>query len=119
VVEASDSEIEVEVVVVVVEEVVVEVVVENSVDKIEVEDSVDKIEEVEVPVDFVVEISVRRIFQMNFISISIGFGLERETVSDSVYVGQLPADIQESDLKKLFPKATKVSLTEAQGPRPG
>jgi hypothetical protein len=40
-------------------------------------------------------------------------------LSDSVYVGQLPADIEENDLKKLFPKATNVQITPAAGPRPG
>jgi RNA recognition motif-containing protein len=45
--------------------------------------------------------------------------LEREFMTDSLYVGQLPADIQESDIKKLFPKAKNVSLTSAEGTRPG
>ncbi len=40
-------------------------------------------------------------------------------MSDSVYVGQLPADAQESDLRKLFPKATTVQVTPAVGTRPG
>jgi hypothetical protein len=40
-------------------------------------------------------------------------------LTDSVYVGQLPDAIQENDLKKLFPKATKVHLTAALGERPG
>jgi len=40
-------------------------------------------------------------------------------LSDSVYVGQLPADAQESDLRKLFPKATTVQVTPAVGTRPG
>ena len=40
-------------------------------------------------------------------------------MTDSVYVGQLPSDIQESDLKKMFPKANKISLTSAEGTRPG
>jgi len=40
-------------------------------------------------------------------------------LTDSVYVGQLPDAIQENDLKKLFPKATKVHLTAAVGERPG
>jgi hypothetical protein len=40
-------------------------------------------------------------------------------LTDSIYVGQLPADIQENDLKKLFPKATNVQLTPAAGSRPG
>jgi hypothetical protein len=45
--------------------------------------------------------------------------LEREFMTDSLYVGQLPNDIQESDLKKLFPKASKISLVAAEGTRPG
>ena len=40
-------------------------------------------------------------------------------MSDSIYVGQLPADMQESDVKKLFPKAKTVQVTPAAGPRPG
>ena len=45
--------------------------------------------------------------------------LEREYQTDSLYVGALPADIQDSDLKKLFPKASKISLIPAEGTRPG
>lgn len=40
-------------------------------------------------------------------------------MTDSVYVGQLPADTKENDLKKLFPKAKTVSLTQSDGKRPG
>jgi nucleolin len=40
-------------------------------------------------------------------------------MTDSIYVGQLPSDMQENDVKKLFPKATKVSVTPAEGSRPG
>jgi RNA recognition motif-containing protein len=52
-------------------------------------------------------------------SVDFDLFLEREFLTDSVYVGQLPESIQESDLKKLFPKANKVQLTEAVGERPG
>lgn len=45
--------------------------------------------------------------------------VKREFMTDSVYVGQLPADIKEADLKKLFPKVKNVTLTSAQGTRPG
>jgi hypothetical protein len=44
---------------------------------------------------------------------------KREFMTDSIYVGQLPADIKENDLKKLFPKAKNVTLTSAEGTRPG
>ena len=44
---------------------------------------------------------------------------KREFLTDSIYVGQLPADIKESDVKKLFPKAKNVTLTPAEGQRPG
>jgi RNA recognition motif-containing protein len=40
-------------------------------------------------------------------------------MSDSIYVGQLPVDMQESDIRKLFPKAKTVNVTPAAGPRPG
>jgi RNA recognition motif-containing protein len=40
-------------------------------------------------------------------------------MTDSVYVGQLPVDIKENDLKKLFPKAKNVTLIPAEGSRPG
>lgn len=40
-------------------------------------------------------------------------------MTDSIYVGQLPSDIKENDLKKLFPKAKNVTLTPAEGTRPG
>ncbi|CAF4041545.1 unnamed protein product, partial [Adineta steineri] len=45
--------------------------------------------------------------------------IKREFMTDSVYVGQLPADIKENDLKKLFPKAKNITLTSAEGQRPG
>lgn len=45
--------------------------------------------------------------------------IKRESMTDSIYVGQLPADIKENDLKKLFPKAKTVTLTSADGKRPG
>jgi hypothetical protein len=45
--------------------------------------------------------------------------LEREFQTDSIYVGQLPAEMQESDVKKLFPKAATISVTAAEGSRPG
>lgn len=40
-------------------------------------------------------------------------------MTDSIYVGQLPTDVKEGDLKKLFPKANSVELTAAEGQRPG
>lgn len=40
-------------------------------------------------------------------------------MTDSIYVGQLPSDIKENDLKKLFPKAKNVTLAPAEGTRPG
>ena len=40
-------------------------------------------------------------------------------LTDSIYVGQLPESITENDLKKLFPKATTVHLSAAEGTRPG
>ncbi len=45
--------------------------------------------------------------------------IKREFMTDSIYVGQLPGDIKENDLKKLFPKAKNVTLTPAEGSRPG
>lgn len=45
--------------------------------------------------------------------------IKREFMADSIYVGQLPSDIKENDLKKLFPKANNVTLTPAEGTRPG
>ncbi len=45
--------------------------------------------------------------------------VKREFMTDSIYVGQLPSDIKENDLKKLFPKAKTVTLTPAEGTRPG
>ncbi|CAF5165965.1 unnamed protein product, partial [Rotaria sp. Silwood1] len=45
--------------------------------------------------------------------------IKREFMTDSIYVGQLPGDIKENDLKKLFPKAKNVTLTPAEGNRPG
>ena len=44
---------------------------------------------------------------------------EREFMTDSIYVGQLPAELKENDLKKLFPKAKNVKLVSAEGGRPG
>jgi hypothetical protein len=45
--------------------------------------------------------------------------VKREFMTDSIYVGQLPGDIKENDLKKLFPKAKNVTLAPAEGTRPG
>ncbi len=45
--------------------------------------------------------------------------IKREFMTDSIYVGQLPVDIKENDLKKLFPKAKNVTLIPAEGSRPG
>ncbi|CAF4323933.1 unnamed protein product, partial [Rotaria magnacalcarata] len=36
-----------------------------------------------------------------------------------IYVGQLPVDIKENDLKKLFPKAKNVTMIPAEGTKPG
>jgi RNA recognition motif-containing protein len=40
-------------------------------------------------------------------------------MSDSIYVGQLSAEIKENDLRKLFPKAKQITLIAAEGTRPG
>jgi RNA recognition motif-containing protein len=44
-------------------------------------------------------------------------------VSNTVYVGQFPENVEESDIKKLFPKSTKIELipakTNPKGVRPG
>lgn len=45
--------------------------------------------------------------------------LEREFMTDSIYVGQLPAEVKENDLKKIFPKAKSVKLISGDGTRPG
>ena len=45
--------------------------------------------------------------------------VKREFMTDSIYVGQLPSDIKENDLKKLFPKVKNVTLSPAEGTRPG
>ncbi len=51
------------------------------------------------------------------------FLVEKQTVTNTVYVGQLPENVEESDLKKLFPKSTKIELiptkTTPKGVRPG
>ncbi|CAF0978455.1 unnamed protein product [Adineta steineri] len=44
---------------------------------------------------------------------------KREFMTDAVYVGAVPTDMQENDFKKLFPKATKVHVSPAEGTRPG
>ena len=53
---------------------------------------------------------------MNFIA-------GKQTVTNTIYVGQLPEKVEESDLKKLFPKSTKIELiapkTSPKGVRPG
>ena len=42
---------------------------------------------------------------------------------NAIYVGQLPEHVEESDIKNLFPKSTKIELipakTKAKGVRPG
>lgn len=38
------------------------------------------------------------------------FLAEKQTLTNSIYVGQLPENVEESDIKKLFPKSTKVEL---------
>ncbi len=44
-------------------------------------------------------------------------------MTNTIYVGQLPENVEESDIKKLFPKSTKIDLipakTNAKGVRPG
>ena len=44
-------------------------------------------------------------------------------MTNTIYVGQLPENVEESDIKKLFPKSTKVDLipakTHPKGVRPG
>jgi len=49
--------------------------------------------------------------------------IEKQTVTNAIYVGQLPENVEESDIKKLFPKSTKIELipskTNPKGVRPG
>ena len=44
-------------------------------------------------------------------------------MTTAIYVGQLPENVEESDIKKLFPKSTKIELisakTKGQTVRPG
>jgi len=48
---------------------------------------------------------------------------EQQYLTDTIYVGQLPEHTEESDIKKLFPKSTKIDLIPAKannkGVRPG
>lgn len=48
---------------------------------------------------------------------------QQQTSTNAIYVGQLPENVEESDLKKLFPKSTKIDLIPAKknsnGIRPG
>ena len=43
-------------------------------------------------------------------SYSFPFSVVKENVLNTVYVGQLPENANESDIKKLFPKSTKIEL---------
>jgi len=47
----------------------------------------------------------------------------KQTSTNAIYVGQLPEKVEESDIKKLFPKSTKIELfppkPNAKGVRPG
>jgi hypothetical protein len=82
--------------------------------------AVDKIEDVEE--NQVVEdlLKVINLVFINYIDFYLFMNyLERELLTDSVYVGQLPEGIEENDLKKLFPKAKTVQVTPAVGTRPG
>ncbi len=49
--------------------------------------------------------------------------VEKQTSTNSIYVGQLPENVEESDIKKLFPKSSKIELispkTTPKGVRPG
>jgi RNA recognition motif-containing protein len=49
--------------------------------------------------------------------------VEKQTVTNTIYVGQLPENVEESDIKKLFSKSTKIELipakTNPKGVRPG
>ena len=49
--------------------------------------------------------------------------LEKQLLTNSIYVGQLPEHVVEDDLKSLFPNANKVELFPAKaknkGVRPG
>lgn len=51
------------------------------------------------------------------------FFLEKQIVTNGIYVGQLPEHVVEDDIKNLFPKATKIDLVQAKaknkGVRPG
>jgi RNA recognition motif-containing protein len=53
----------------------------------------------------------------------IGFYLEKQLSTNSIYVGQLPEHTVEDDVKKLFPKSNKIELFPAKagnkGVRPG
>ncbi|CAF3643117.1 unnamed protein product, partial [Rotaria sordida] len=48
---------------------------------------------------------------------------EKQLSTNAIYVGQLPEHVVEDDIKKLFPKATKIELHSAKaknkGVRPG
>ena len=39
---------------------------------------------------------------------------EKVIVPDTIYVGQIPENVEESDIKKLFPKSTKVEVFPAK-----
>ena len=51
------------------------------------------------------------------------FRLEKQLSTNAIYVGQLPEHVVEEDIKKLFPKSTKIDLVAAKannkGVRPG
>jgi hypothetical protein len=48
-------------------------------------------------------------FFFNFV-LFFYISVEKQTSTNSIYVGQLPENVEESDIKKLFPKSTKIEL---------
>ena len=61
--------------------------------------------------------------QLSIVLFVIVVQQQQQTSKNAIYVGQLPEDADESDLKKLFPKSTKIDLIPAKkninGIRPG
>ena len=53
---------------------------------------------------------------MNIFSFLI---LEKQILTNSIYVGQLPEHVVENDLKSLFPKASNIQLHPAKAKKKG
>lgn len=51
-------------------------------------------------------------FILSFLTSFFFFNIlvEKQNSTNSIYVGQLPENVEESDIKKLFPKSTKIEL---------